>query len=934
MQKLTVPVTLCATQRNGLVVIGGGKTQMVNFPVEPYSWKETQPGQGIKMNQVGGGEIWIDREFYGSSIPMRARMSYGNNKNDRSFHKNEPVIDYVLNLIKDHPDEVKALSSGEEPYPMFIDIETDSRKGLFSNPERDEILSVQIKFPGEDPYVILQDENTTETDLILTFINLAKMNPRTGLSPDVIVGYFINKFDIPYLRTRAKKCGLTNEWNTMDKIEDQIIYSDWVNPGPEEMAYTAKGLMNIDLYIHAKTDLSLKDLPSRTQKAVAKAYGSSYAIDLLKEEKGNMRELMVNEREKFITYATSDIMDCEFLWNVYAPRLMAASNLLTVPFTLTHRLSSGQKSYIPVYREAKANGYYSLKKNSSRYLDLMARSPKYQGAIVECFQKGYFDKSIYVDAKSMYPNIIYDFNLSYDRYQLMEVIEYEDWNGPTSNSGNFCITAEGSQTEKIIYIPDDKYKAVLKFKCNLVDDGFMRGLISTLNNARDENKKIAKKYEHDETPEGRAMYMMFDSAQAESKIVTNTVYGLQATGNYEIADLPMAIFVTAVGRWIMQQMIDLFGDALIEVDTDGVILDRTKFSLSIEEINDYLKDRLVETFGLPRDKMKFQLEFEGAGSIYMYKQKNYILRLDESEKLKIKGSAFTGYDKAPVILKAVKLMADAVMYQKYNFDDAVTIVTSIDDAPIDDFKFTKVLKKQPYEYKGYKSSMTYVKSVDPTEKIIYKPNKEKEMTEEYERKFTARMGELRKEARARLNRDLRSDEYSSLKSRARGEVEKEIGEKYGMSLLPGDPVPISMMKNRAVRWIEKFLPTTERKDDWIRLVKDCKKESELDIVLTSLDEAYNANVAFESKKNNSRTTGLITSNMLLDIMMDLISRGEIVEEDKVVEYYYANNGKGYILAEDLKDKSEIDIERYRKEVNTIVERFQYANPMEKELSLW
>lgn len=49
----------------------------------------------------------------------------------------------------DHPDILEALAEElhfEEPYPMYIDIETGSSDGTFSKAEKDEIVSIQYKY--------------------------------------------------------------------------------------------------------------------------------------------------------------------------------------------------------------------------------------------------------------------------------------------------------------------------------------------------------------------------------------------------------------------------------------------------------------------------------------------------------------------------------------------------------------------------------------------------------------------------------------------------------------------------------------------------------------------------------------------------------------------------------------------------------------------
>jgi hypothetical protein len=159
----------------------------------------------------------------------------------------------------------------------------------------------------------------------------------------------------------------------------------------------------------------------------------------------------------------------------------------------------------------------------------------------------------------------------------------------------------------------------------------------------------------------------------------------------------------------MTEMIRLLKDASIEIDTDGMILDMNRFPewlTSIDEVNRRLREAQHNFFGVPYDKMNFKLEFEGQGSLYMYKAKNYVLRLDEQrDKLTVKGVAFTGYDKAQVILRTVKVMSESIMrvgeYKDTPYHEAVRMVSDIRDLPLDAFKFSRKVSRNPSEYRGF-----------------------------------------------------------------------------------------------------------------------------------------------------------------------------------------------------------------------------------------
>jgi hypothetical protein len=282
--------------------------------------------------------------------------------------------------------------------------------------------------------------------------------------------------------------------------------------------------------------------------------------------------------------------------------------------------------------------------------------------------------------------------------------------------------------------------------------------------------------------------------------------------------------------------------------------------MEIDDINMKLRQRMNDFFGIPVDKMNFLLEFEGAGSVYMYKRKNYILRKDSSpDKLITKGSSFRGYDKAKIVTRATAIMAEAVMNQvsPTTYSDACEKARDIRPLLITDkdmFKFTKTLKKRPEDYKGFKNNVEmYINAVDHT-----LPKKEL-FLEKKKRAFTC--------------------------------IELVMGRD----------------NNAAVQRMKQNL-------------RDCKNDDQLKQFATVL----------QSKGAKGKAKG---SNYLLDLIMKLKYRGREVEVDDVIEYYYSLTADKYMLEEDLKSDSDIDVSRYLADIDSIIERFSYADPRKKALSL-
>lgn len=709
---ITVPVGIYPTNAGTILVVQNGTYKEIPFPIKPFKYilsdrnTTTDNIPPKKVNLIGGGEGIVEKQEY-NIIPTE----------NRPDNTTVPSIDYTLELVKNHTEIIQNLvPEPYTPYPIFLDIETESTAGKFSKAERDEIISIQLKYPcDEKTLILMQENNKTELHILKEFLTYIKED-KNGKSPDMIVGYNLNRFDIPYIKHRIRKYAkidkdLISMYNNLHRTKNSIYYPQWIRSKKGKQGAEIdlfKGLITMDLYLHAKTDRLLSDLPSRSLEKVAKFYGSKNIVELDKETKSNMREFMNTNKEKFLAYSEDDIIQTEYLYGIYANRIIASSNLLSCPMSMIHHATSGQKAYIVLYRECKNNKYFSVSMNKDRYSYLYNKAPKYQGALAKCHKTGYFNDIIYLDARSLYPNILHDYNISFDRYKLIDTIDLSE------QDPKLICTSEENNT--ILYIPDNNYKCILKYQVDFLNDGFIRTMINRYNEVRNEYKRKYKEYEDKFIKYGnnndKIQADIYNSTQEEAKILNNTFYGVLAQRYYEVADLPAAILVTAIGRWIMETMMEMFGDAVIITDTDGLMLDRTKFDMEIDKINKYLRKKQHDFFGIPYDKMKFELEFEDDGSVYVYKAKNYVLRKNKDDKITIRGSAFKGYYRAPIFRKAVEIMSSNIMktgkYKNMTYQEALKLAINIRDCNIEQFKFTRSLRKDPSEYSGYSNIISFV----------------------------------------------------------------------------------------------------------------------------------------------------------------------------------------------------------------------------------
>jgi DNA-binding winged helix-turn-helix (wHTH) protein len=78
----------------------------------------------------------------------------------------------------------------------------------------------------------------------------------------------------------------------------------------------------------------------------------------------------------------------------------------------------------------------------------------------------------------------------------------------------------------------------------------------------------------------------------------------------------------------------------------------------------------------------------------------------------------------------------------------------------------------------------------------------------------------------------------------------------------------------------------------------------------------------------------LTGHYIIDIVMAYKRKGIRLRKHDIIEYYMTYTQEGYSIAEDVSSINDIDTSRYLTEINRIIERFEYANPKHKQLSMY
>jgi DNA polymerase elongation subunit (family B) len=419
----------------------------------------------------------------------------------------------------------------------------------------------------------------TEHDLLAKFIMAWQ-----SLDIDVITGWNIEFFDMPYLINRIKNLlGLTeakklSPWGILN--ERMVEFK-----GKENQSYEPVGVSVLDYYqLYRKFTFGNQE--SYKLNYISQIELGEKKVDY--SEHGNLLDLYKNNYQKFIEYNIQDVMLVEKLDDkmkfielvlafAYDAKVNYVDTMTTVrPWDIIiHNYLLERNIVIPQFSkqadfDALVGGY--------------VKEPKH----------GLSKWVVSFDLNSLYPHLIMQYNISTETFtgkvdlpSIDQMIEDEHIN--YSKSGldgkiDLAIAANGCTYRK------DK-------------QGFLPALMEKMYNSRSEFKKkmidAKKRYEETKNPEDAKLVARYHNMQQAKKIQLNSAYGALGNQYFRWFNHNHAEAITTSGqlsiRWIEKKMNQFMNKLLKTNNVDYVIASDTD-SIYIE------MDSLVQTvFGDAED---------------------------------------------------------------------------------------------------------------------------------------------------------------------------------------------------------------------------------------------------------------------------------------------------------------------------------------------
>jgi len=473
-------------------------------------------------------------------------------------------------IVQEHPeDEIQYDTSKIRIFN--IDIETAAENGFPDIESADqEILAISIKdsytgriivfgarpFDNKDSEVDYMHFRTEES-MLTAFLGYWNEN-----YPDVITGWNVQLFDIPYIARRIdrilgeKAAKTLSPWKLISSREIYI-------KGRRQVAYDLRGIATLD-YLELYRKFTYTNQESYRLDHICMVELGARKLD--HSEFDTFKEFYENDWQKFIEYNIHDVR--------LVDQLDDKMKLLDLAFTMAY---DAKVNYEDVFSQVRMWDNYIYCELNKRKIAIPPKkqndkSEKYAGAYVKEPKTGRYDWVVNFDLNSLYPHLIMQYNISPEtlretRHPNASVEGI--LNKETVIDGEFAVCANGAQYRK------DQH-------------GFLPLMMQKMYDSRVifKKKMIEAKKQYDKTPtvELSKEIARCNNIQMAKKISLNSAYGAIGNEHFRYYRLANAEAITLSGqvsiRWIENKMngylnkllsTDNF-DYVIASDTDSIYL--------------------------------------------------------------------------------------------------------------------------------------------------------------------------------------------------------------------------------------------------------------------------------------------------------------------------------------------------------------------------
>ena len=512
---------------------------------------------GDYVEPVNPGTVRESREFIKRYDGVENFSVYGN---DRYIYQYISEM-YPAEEIKFDISKIKLTT---------LDIEVKSENG-FPDVEScaEEILLIsiqdyttkQIRTWGQGPFNNKQDNviykgYNSEYELLSAFINWWMIEENT---PEVITGWNIELYDIPYLSRRLERVlgeklmKRLSPWGLV--TEDEIYIA-----GRKNIAYDVGGITQLD-YLNLYKKFTYKAQESYRLDYIASVELGQKKLD--HSEYDTFKDFYTKGWQKFVEY---NIIDVELV-----DRLEDKMKLIELAITMAY---DAKANYVDVFSQVRMwdTIIYNYLKKRNIVIPPKNRSnknEKYAGAYVKEPIPGKYDWVVSFDLNSLYPHLIMQYNISPETLKderhptaTVDRILSEELNFELHKDTAVCANGAMYRKDKRGFLPEImekiyKDRTVYKKKMLAAKQAYEKTPTKTL------EKEIAR----------------CNNIQMARKIQLNSAYGAIGNQYFRYYKLANAEAITLSGqvsiRWIENRMNSYLNKILKTEDVDYVIASDT-----------------------------------------------------------------------------------------------------------------------------------------------------------------------------------------------------------------------------------------------------------------------------------------------------------------------------------------------------------------------
>jgi len=532
----------------------------------------------------------------------------------------------------------------------FLDIEVGSENG-FPNPyeANEPITAITIRYTNDDTLVYgcgdfeKGDKGVTYFKCVDEYSLCKKfLSDWQERYPDIITGWNVKFFDIPYLVNRFNKIlgeeysKKLSPWNLINERKVYVM-------NKENIAYEVLGVSTWD-YLELYRWYAPGGKSRESYRLDHIAHIELGEKKLSYDEYDSLHQLYKLNYQKFIEY---NIKDVDLI-----VRLEDKLKLIELGLTLSYDTKSNYEDIFAQTRMWDAIIYNDLL--SKNYIvppkSVGEKDDRFEGAYVKDPQVGMHNWVASFDLDSLYPHLMMQYNLSPEmlidpsdytpemRYIISEGISVDkllNKEVDTSNLKGVTLTPNGQffRTDRQGFLPrmlEEMYNDRKKFKNKMLEAK------QQFENETDEHKKN----------ELGKLISRYDNLQLAKKVSLNSAYGALGSKYFRFYDLRQALAVTSSGqlsiRWI-EMKINQFMNNLLRTESDYVVAsDTDSIYLRLDELvrkfftdhSDKQKiiqfmDKVCEEKILPHIQQSYQ---ELADYVHAFKQKMRMKREGLSDK--------------------------------------------------------------------------------------------------------------------------------------------------------------------------------------------------------------------------------------------------------------------------------------------------------------